>query len=212
MNWYHQYTPGDMWDYDAAGTHILIDGQVAGQPRKLVTHSGRNGFLYAFERANGQTVLAKPYVETVTWTKGIDQKTGLPVDYDPTQGHPGLFGRAGHDARRTAPRSCARPWRAATITGRHPTARKTRLLYIPSASSCNEVTLDPNHLQKATGIDSGRRVRYIERNESDIVVVDPFTGEVKKQHARRLSEQQRGAHDRRRPPLHRLHRRNVRRL
>jgi alcohol dehydrogenase (cytochrome c) len=33
MNWYFQYTPGDMWDYDEAGTHILIDGQVAGQAR-----------------------------------------------------------------------------------------------------------------------------------------------------------------------------------
>jgi alcohol dehydrogenase (cytochrome c) len=30
-------------------------------------------------------VLAKPYVDNVTWTKGIDQKTGLPVDYDPTK-------------------------------------------------------------------------------------------------------------------------------
>jgi alcohol dehydrogenase (cytochrome c) len=66
MNWYHQYTPGDMWDYDEAGSHILIDGQVGGQPRKLVTHSGRNGFFYALERANGQTLLAKPYVDTVT--------------------------------------------------------------------------------------------------------------------------------------------------
>ena len=26
MNWYFQYTPGDMWDYDEVGTHILIDG------------------------------------------------------------------------------------------------------------------------------------------------------------------------------------------
>ena len=25
MNWYHQYTPGDMWDYDEEGSHILID-------------------------------------------------------------------------------------------------------------------------------------------------------------------------------------------
>jgi glucose dehydrogenase len=33
-NWYVQYTPGDMWDYDEAGTHILIDGEVAGQARK----------------------------------------------------------------------------------------------------------------------------------------------------------------------------------
>src|SRR5438874_428489 len=37
MNWFFQYTPGDMWDYDAAGTHILIDGQINGQPRKLIT-------------------------------------------------------------------------------------------------------------------------------------------------------------------------------
>jgi hypothetical protein len=46
MNWFFQYTPGDLWDYDEVGTHILIDGVVAGQVRKLVTHSARNGFLY----------------------------------------------------------------------------------------------------------------------------------------------------------------------
>ena len=85
MNWYHQYTPGDMWDYDEAGTHILIDGEVAGAAAQDGGPFGRNGFLYAFERANGQTLLAKPYVEGVTWTKGIDQKTGMPVDYDPAK-------------------------------------------------------------------------------------------------------------------------------
>jgi alcohol dehydrogenase (cytochrome c) len=85
MNWYFQYTPGDMWDYDEAGTHILIDGEVLGQARKLIAHSGRNGFFYAMERSNGQTLVAKPYVDRVTWTKGIDQKTGLPMDYDPNK-------------------------------------------------------------------------------------------------------------------------------
>src|ERR1700730_11940538 len=50
MNWYFQYTPGDQWDFDEAGTHILIDSEVAGQPRKLITHSARNGFLYTFDR------------------------------------------------------------------------------------------------------------------------------------------------------------------
>jgi glucose dehydrogenase len=52
---------------------------------KLLTHSERNGFLYTFERTNGQTLLAKPYQDTINWTKGIDQKTGLPVDYDPNK-------------------------------------------------------------------------------------------------------------------------------
>jgi alcohol dehydrogenase (cytochrome c) len=74
MNWYHQYVPGDMWDYDAAGTHILIDGQVAGQPHKLVTHSARNGFLYALERTNGQTLLAKPYLDEINWTKASTRR------------------------------------------------------------------------------------------------------------------------------------------
>ena len=124
MNWYFQYTPGDMWDYDEVAPHILIDGQVDGQPRKLITHSARNGFLYTFERSNGQTLLAKPYVENINWTKGIDQKTGKPVDYDPKQGHPGLFRPAEPDAGGAAPRSCARPCRAATTTGRRPTARR----------------------------------------------------------------------------------------
>jgi hypothetical protein len=76
--------PGDMWDYDEVGTHILVDGEVAGQQRKLITHSARNGFLYTMERANGAIALAKPYTEA-NWTKGIDQKTGKPLDYDPTK-------------------------------------------------------------------------------------------------------------------------------
>ncbi len=84
MNWYFQYTPGDIWDYDEVGTHILIDGEVAGQTRKLITHSARNGFLYTMERGNGAMVVAKPYTD-VNWTKGIDQKTGKPLEYDPTK-------------------------------------------------------------------------------------------------------------------------------
>ena len=72
MNWYFQYTPGDMWDYDEEGTHILIDVQTNGETRKLVTHSARNGFLYTMERSNGQIVMVKPYLENINWTKGID--------------------------------------------------------------------------------------------------------------------------------------------
>jgi alcohol dehydrogenase (cytochrome c) len=80
MNWYFQYTPGDQWDFDEAGTHILIDAEVAGQPRKLIAHSARNGFVYTMDRNNGQILGAKPYMDNINWTKGIDQKTGKPLD------------------------------------------------------------------------------------------------------------------------------------
>src|SRR5436853_266752 len=85
MNWYFQYTPGDMWDFDEVGTHILIDSEVGGEVRKLLTHSARNGFLYTMDRHNGQIIGAKPYMDNVNWTKGIDQKTGKPLDYDPAK-------------------------------------------------------------------------------------------------------------------------------
>jgi alcohol dehydrogenase (cytochrome c) len=179
MNWYHQYVPGDMWDYDAAGTHILIDGVVAGEPRKLVVHSARNGFLYGFERTNGQPLLAKPYMEPINWTKGIDQKTGLPVDYDPNkdiQVYSGLQNQTLSDrTKKLCPShdGGSNFWSASY-------SPKTRLLYIPSRSTCDEITLTQDNRKNANGIINGASRRYIDRNETDIVVADPFTGDIKK--------------------------------
>jgi alcohol dehydrogenase (cytochrome c) len=178
MNWYFQYTPGDHWDYDEAHSHILVDGQVAGQPRKLITHSGRNGFLYTFERSNGQTLLAKPYVENINWTSGIDQKTGKPVDYDPNKDIQTYNGKMNQTVADPTKKLCPSMsggnnyWPAAY-------SQKTRLLYIPSMSSCNEVTLDPKLSNKA-GDWKGASFRNIERNETDMIVADPFTGDVTK--------------------------------
>jgi alcohol dehydrogenase (cytochrome c) len=177
MNWYFQYVPGDMWDYDEAHSHILIDGQVGGQPRKLITHSARNGFLYTFERSNGQTLLAKPYVENINWTKGIDQKTGKPVDYDPSKDLQVYSGMQNQTLADPTKKLCPSMsggnnyWPAAY-------SQKTKLLYIPSMSSCNQVTLDPKLSTKA-GDWKGATFKNIERNETDLIVADPFTGEVK---------------------------------
>lgn len=178
MNWHFQYTPGDLWDYDEAHSHVLIDGQVAGDARKLITHSGRNGFLYTMERSNGQIVLAKPYLENILWTKGIDQKTGKPVDYDPKldlQVYSGVQNQTLADrTKKLCPSMSggANYWPVAY-------SQKTKLLYIPAMSSCNEVTLDPTLSNKA-GDWKGAKFRNIERNESDLIVADPFTGEVKR--------------------------------
>jgi alcohol dehydrogenase (cytochrome c) len=178
MNWYHQYVPGDMWDYDEAGTHILIDGQIAGQPRKLITHSARNGFLYTFERANGQTVLAKPYLDRINWTAGIDQKTGLPVDYDPKRDIQVYSGKQNMTLEDRTKQLCPSMGGGNNF---YPASYspKTGLLYVPSLSSCNQVTLDPSLSNKA-GDWKGATYGNIERNESDMILADPFTGEIKK--------------------------------
>jgi alcohol dehydrogenase (cytochrome c) len=84
--WYFQYTPGDYMDLDEVGIHLLIDREINGDQRKVVVHFGRNGFFYRLDRTNGSFIGARQYVEKLTWTKGIDPKTGKPLGYDPSGG------------------------------------------------------------------------------------------------------------------------------
>src|SRR5580658_9076271 len=66
------------------GWHPYPDRRTGRRAIAQADYSARNGFLYTMERANGAMLLAKPYTE-VNWTKGIDQKTGKPLEYDPTK-------------------------------------------------------------------------------------------------------------------------------
>ena len=61
--WHFQYTPNDNHDYDETGTHILIDAKVNGEDRKIVSHAGRNGFNYVFDRNSGQFLNAAQYTK-----------------------------------------------------------------------------------------------------------------------------------------------------
>ena len=177
MNWYHQYLPGDMWDYDEVGTTILIDGPVDNQQRKIATHAARNGFLYSFDRTNGQTILAKPYVERINWTRGIDQKTGKPLEYDPKLDIQVYSGQ--QNMTRAEPTKLLCPSLSGGNNYFPPSySKRTKLMYIASYSHCNESTLDEQAIKQ--GVYFSRISKQIERNQSDIVVSDPLTGEVKR--------------------------------
>jgi alcohol dehydrogenase (cytochrome c) len=177
MNWYFQFTPGDMWDYDEVGTHIMIDSMVAGQPRKLVTHSARNGFLYTMDRYNGQTLVAKPYMD-VNWTKGIDQKTGKPVDYDPgkdIQSYAGVGNLVpGAPLKKVCPSQAGgnNYWPSSY-------SPKTRLIYIPALTACVNISIDREKHSKEKGWNGGLS-ETTERFESNLTAIDPLTGDIKR--------------------------------
>jgi alcohol dehydrogenase (cytochrome c) len=78
MKWYFQYTPHNVWDWDAQQPPVLVDTVWNGQPRKLILHANRNGFFYVLDRTNGKLLLAKPFVKKLTWASGIDAN-GRPV-------------------------------------------------------------------------------------------------------------------------------------
>ena len=177
MNWYFQYTPGDQWDFDEAGTHILIDSEVAGQPRKLITHSARNGFVYTMDRNNGQIVGVKPYMDNINWTRGIDPKTGKPLDYDPAKDIQTYSGVAIHSGSDPVKKVCP------TILGGNnywPSSYspRTKLLYVPALTGCDDVKIDTAMHSKARGWNGGTH-STTERLESNITAFDPVSGEIK---------------------------------
>jgi alcohol dehydrogenase (cytochrome c) len=177
MNWYFQYTPGDMWDYDEVGTHILIDGEVAGQERKLITHSARNGFLYTMDRSNGAILTVKPYMDNVNWTRGIDPKTGKPVDYDPSKEIQTYAGVGNLTPGQLLKKVC--PSQAGG-NNYFPSSysQRTKLIYIPALTACVDVAIDREKHTKEKGWNGGLATTR-DRWESSLTAVDPLTGEVK---------------------------------
>ena len=176
IRWFHQYTPNDNHDYDETGTHILIDTKVNGEDRKIVSHAGRNGFDYVFDRTNGQFLKATQYVKEVTWTKGIDPKTGKPIEYDPTKDlqvyAEGPNVDEDKEMRRVCPDTAGgnNYWPATY-------SRKTGLVYIPTLEGCANVTTDYARHVKGK-FEGGSTVDPL-RITSSVVAVDPATGSVK---------------------------------
>jgi alcohol dehydrogenase (cytochrome c) len=173
MNWYFQYTPGDTWNFDEAGTHILIDAAES-RTNKLITHFARNGFLYAMNRATGEVLSAKPYIKDVNWTQGIDQRTGRPLDYDSKKDIQIYSGQGfAAPAHKLCPSlsSGNNFWPASY-------SRRTALLYVAtSISSCGDI---PSDVRLATVASDwkGNGFRDVARVESEIVAVAP-SGEIK---------------------------------
>jgi alcohol dehydrogenase (cytochrome c) len=88
LKWYYQFTPHDLWDWDATQTSVLIDADWEGRPRKLMLHANRNGFFYVFDRVDGKLLLSKPFVKNLTWASGIGAD-GRPIrlpNQDPAAG------------------------------------------------------------------------------------------------------------------------------
>jgi alcohol dehydrogenase (cytochrome c) len=86
LKWYFQYTPHDVWDWDAQQPPVLVDAEWQGRPRKLLLHANRNGFFYVLDRTNGQLLLAKPFVKKLTWASeiGADGRPVLVPEQGPT--------------------------------------------------------------------------------------------------------------------------------
>jgi alcohol dehydrogenase (cytochrome c) len=77
LRWHYQFTPHDDKDWDSTQVPVLTDMQWQGRLRKVMLWANRNGMMYVLDRATGEFLMGKPFVE-VNWMSGFDGK-GRPI-------------------------------------------------------------------------------------------------------------------------------------
>ena len=78
LKWHFQFTPHDVWDYDAQEPTALVDATWQGKPRKLLVQANRNGFLYVLDRTTGEFLSGAGFIKNITWASGLDPR-GRPL-------------------------------------------------------------------------------------------------------------------------------------
>jgi quinohemoprotein ethanol dehydrogenase len=77
LKWHFQTTPNDNWDFDSVQQLMLLDLNIKGKQRKVITQASKNGFFWVLDRVTGEFISGAPFVKT-TWALGLDAK-GRPI-------------------------------------------------------------------------------------------------------------------------------------
>jgi quinohemoprotein ethanol dehydrogenase len=72
LKWHYQVVPNDNWDYDSVQQLMLLDLNINGRARKVITQASKNGFFYILDRVTGEFISAEPFVK-VSWARGIGE-------------------------------------------------------------------------------------------------------------------------------------------
>ena len=122
--WYYQFSPHDLFDYDAINEIVLLDVPFNGSTRKVLARPERNGYLYLIDRASGEVLSADAFFP-VNSSHGVDLKTGR-LNYN-SEKQP----QVGKTIRNICPTaSGAKDWNPSSFSPR------TGLLYIPRQNLC----------------------------------------------------------------------------
>jgi quinohemoprotein ethanol dehydrogenase len=79
LKWHYQTNPREAWDYKATANMVLATVKIDGVDRKVLMQAPTNGYFYVLDRQTGKLISAEAFAK-VTWAKGIDLKTGRPIE------------------------------------------------------------------------------------------------------------------------------------
>jgi alcohol dehydrogenase (cytochrome c) len=144
LRWYFQFTPHDLYDYDANETPILADVEETGATRHLLLQANRNGFFYVLDRTNGKFLHATSFVEKLNWARGVDA-AGRPITSGRIPTEEGTLICPGIDG--------ATNWFSPSYNP------GTKLFYVMALESCNIYFANPRRFVKGqTYYDTGTKL------------------------------------------------------
>ena len=163
LKWYFQFTPHDLYDYDATETPVLVDAMYQGHPRRLLIEANRNGFIYTLDRTNGRFLAAKQFATEQNWAKGIDAN-GRPI-------------RTGNIPTAEGTRVC--PGYAGATNWYSPSySESTHLFYFMTLEDCNVYSTRPQPFEEGRPFYStGVKHRPDENAKKYLLAFDPEKGE-----------------------------------
>jgi alcohol dehydrogenase (cytochrome c) len=120
------------------------------------------------------------HVKDVNWTKGIDAKTGNPVDYDPNRDVQ-IYNEGTTTLVDKAPRKICPSITGGTNFWPVSYSQETGFLYIPAYEGCGTVTVDTSaHVKGSFNSFSGGTPGATGPITSSVTMLDPVSGEIKK--------------------------------
>ena len=165
LRWYFQFTPHDVFDWDATEIIVLLDEDRSGKRERLVAQADRNGFFYLLNAATGEFLLAKSFARQ-TWADGID-----------SQGRP----HANSSAHPTPEGTSIYPGVGGATNWESPSySPMTGLLYVPVLDWGGIFYSQPDE-HHAGQLFLGGSFRFFPSDSSQAAVraLNPLTGEVK---------------------------------
>lgn len=174
--WHFQTTPNDGWDYDGVNEVISFEYEDKGKIVKAAATADRNGFFYVLNRENGEFIRGFPFVDKITWAKGLDVN-GRPIYDDAFRpGNPmaSSDGNKGSSVMAAPSFLGGKNWQPMAYS------QDTGLFYVPANEWEMEIWNEPVAYKKgAAYLGAGFTIQSL--NEEYIGVlraIDPKTGET----------------------------------
>ncbi|ETD85543.1 quinoprotein ethanol dehydrogenase [Rhodobacter capsulatus YW1] len=189
---FYQHTPNDAWDFSGNNELVLFDfTDKNGQKHRAAAHADRNGFFYVTDidklsDRNGGPINrpkallnAFPFVDNITWAKGIDLETGRPIEVDgrrpplPAEGE-----TKGATIEVSPPFLGGKNWNPMAYS------RNTGLFYVPANHWSEDYwTEKVTYNAGAAYLGQGFRIKRMYKDHIGALrAFDPATGEMKWEH------------------------------